>query len=260
MDAGGDTSEKLPQGWFADPFGVHESRWFSQGTPTALVRDGRTEAQDPPPEPTWTGRLVPAAVGPSPGPAHADRLRAGDPGLDVEPGSQFGFLGDPALPGTVGDAVTSTHRNRGLPEFLAGGLVPSTPRRVVTYRWVALGLGLGWTVLLAALIASSTTTSHPVGGHAVTTTRYSSDRVGVVLFVVFLLACCAVAGVGLVRRIRTDSEAPSRSGYVVAGILFVLGILSLASIGLTLIVLAFALWVVARPMRRPRPLPGERVA
>ena len=46
MATGGDTPEEPPQGWFADPFDVHEARWFSQGTPTALVRDGCTESQD----------------------------------------------------------------------------------------------------------------------------------------------------------------------------------------------------------------------
>jgi hypothetical protein len=44
------------QGWHADPWGRYEHRWFSQGTPTALVRTGRVEARDepdgtPPPPP-----------------------------------------------------------------------------------------------------------------------------------------------------------------------------------------------------------------
>ena len=258
MDAGGDTSEKLPQGWFADPFGVHESRWFSQGTPTALVRDGRKEAQDPPPEPTWTGRLVPAAF--EPGTASDDLPRADDQGPASGPGSQFGFLGDPALPGQVGAPTTAAQVNGGLPMFaVRGGLTPPTPKRLVSYRWIAMGLAVGWTALLAALILSATTTSHSAGGHATATRLYSSDPVGVVLFIVFLLACCVVTGIGLLRRLRADSEAAGRAGYVVAGLLFVLGVLSLASMGLALIILAFGLWIVARPMRRPRPLPGERV-
>ena len=37
------------QNWCPDPFGMHEARWFSNGIPTALVRDGADEAQDPPP-------------------------------------------------------------------------------------------------------------------------------------------------------------------------------------------------------------------
>jgi hypothetical protein len=35
------------EGWFTDPFERHEARWMSQGTPTALVRDGNIEGSDP---------------------------------------------------------------------------------------------------------------------------------------------------------------------------------------------------------------------
>jgi len=41
--------DHLLQGWHADPFGVHEQRYFSGGRPTRLVRDGRVEAHDEPP-------------------------------------------------------------------------------------------------------------------------------------------------------------------------------------------------------------------
>jgi len=37
------------QGWYADPFGAHESRYFSAGKPTKLVRDGHIESYDEPP-------------------------------------------------------------------------------------------------------------------------------------------------------------------------------------------------------------------
>jgi len=37
------------QNWCPDPFGQHEARWFSDGIPTALVRDGGVEGQDPAP-------------------------------------------------------------------------------------------------------------------------------------------------------------------------------------------------------------------
>jgi hypothetical protein len=48
------------QGWYSDPFQQHGARWFSDGRPTALVRDDGVESQDPPPE-TWYARnLVPA--------------------------------------------------------------------------------------------------------------------------------------------------------------------------------------------------------
>jgi len=37
------------EGWYRDPYLVHEDRWFSDGQPTKLVRDGATESYDPPP-------------------------------------------------------------------------------------------------------------------------------------------------------------------------------------------------------------------
>ena len=45
------------EGWYVDPYRIHEARWISAGTPTALVRDGDVEAQDPPPSTTYAGRL-----------------------------------------------------------------------------------------------------------------------------------------------------------------------------------------------------------
>ena len=130
---------EAPPGWFRPTRSACTSRAVLAGDADGAGANGRTEAQDPPPEPTWSGRLVPAAVAPAAGPADEDLVRAGDPGPDVEPGSQFGLLGDPGLPGTVGDAVTSTHINRGLPEFLQAGRVPPTPRRVVTYQLGGVG-------------------------------------------------------------------------------------------------------------------------
>lgn len=35
------------QGWYVDPLGVHDARWFSAGEPTDLVRDDAIEARDP---------------------------------------------------------------------------------------------------------------------------------------------------------------------------------------------------------------------
>jgi hypothetical protein len=43
------------EGWCADPFGRHESRWISSGVPTSLVRDGQIESQDDPPDPQTAG-------------------------------------------------------------------------------------------------------------------------------------------------------------------------------------------------------------
>ncbi len=38
------------EGWYKDPYGRHDARWISVGTPTALVRDAGIESQDPPPD------------------------------------------------------------------------------------------------------------------------------------------------------------------------------------------------------------------
>jgi hypothetical protein len=38
------------QGWYRDPYLVHEDRYFSAGQPTKLVRDGGIETYDPPPD------------------------------------------------------------------------------------------------------------------------------------------------------------------------------------------------------------------
>jgi hypothetical protein len=44
-------SESSPaaEGWYRDPYGIHQDRWFSAGTPTSLVRDQGTEGRDDPP-------------------------------------------------------------------------------------------------------------------------------------------------------------------------------------------------------------------
>jgi hypothetical protein len=38
------------EGWYSDPYRVHDQRWFSDGTPTILVRDRGTTSKDPPPD------------------------------------------------------------------------------------------------------------------------------------------------------------------------------------------------------------------
>ena len=38
------------EGWYRDPYGIHQDRWFSAGTPTLLVRDQGVEGQDDPPD------------------------------------------------------------------------------------------------------------------------------------------------------------------------------------------------------------------
>jgi hypothetical protein len=67
------------EGWYRDPYGVHIDRWFSDGRPTALVRDGDRELNDPPP-----AGDVPGPVEPAPAsairPLDEEYLRQNDPG------------------------------------------------------------------------------------------------------------------------------------------------------------------------------------
>jgi hypothetical protein len=53
------------EGWYLDPFGVHAQRWFSDGRPTGLVRDGAAESQDDPPADEYSGVLTAAPEGES---------------------------------------------------------------------------------------------------------------------------------------------------------------------------------------------------
>jgi hypothetical protein len=54
------------EGWYYDPYGLHEERWYSDGTPTKLVRDAHVESFDAPPsEPAGTAELVRSAREPS---------------------------------------------------------------------------------------------------------------------------------------------------------------------------------------------------
>ena len=41
---------QVAQGWYQDPYAIHEHRYFSAGRPTKLVRDGGRESYDPPPD------------------------------------------------------------------------------------------------------------------------------------------------------------------------------------------------------------------
>jgi hypothetical protein len=64
------------EGWYVDPYGVHEARWISDGRPTALVRDGTVEAQDPPPDTSYPGHLE--ELGEDASPDGRDLLRSDD--------------------------------------------------------------------------------------------------------------------------------------------------------------------------------------
>lgn len=46
------------EGWYRDPWGVHDDRWLSGGHPTSLVRDGDVESKDEPPSGLVPGPLI----------------------------------------------------------------------------------------------------------------------------------------------------------------------------------------------------------
>jgi hypothetical protein len=52
------------EGWYVDPFGAHEARWFSDGSPTILVRDASVESHDEPPDAEFDLPLIPVAERP----------------------------------------------------------------------------------------------------------------------------------------------------------------------------------------------------
>ena len=68
----------VAEGWYVDPYGVHQDRWFSAGVPSRLVRDDGVESEDPPPAGPCDGPLE-RATSTEGQVAHGDDLRrAGD--------------------------------------------------------------------------------------------------------------------------------------------------------------------------------------
>jgi len=63
------------EGWYLDPYQIHDDRWMSAGRPTELVRDGQVESSDPPPDLPLPDVLVPVA---SAEPAYPSDLRRAD--------------------------------------------------------------------------------------------------------------------------------------------------------------------------------------
>ena len=61
------------EGWYLDPYGLHQARWFSGGSPTALVRDNDRESRDARPGRDYDRPLVPLTGVPRP-----DDLRRAD--------------------------------------------------------------------------------------------------------------------------------------------------------------------------------------
>ena len=70
-------SKQRFEGWFTDPYGVHEARWLSDGRPTKLVRDGKVESHDEPPP--GAPSVVPERIEADPSATNgSDLIRADD--------------------------------------------------------------------------------------------------------------------------------------------------------------------------------------
>jgi hypothetical protein len=63
------------EGWYTDPYGLHEARWMDDGRPTKLVRDGDKESYEEPPDASPS--RVPVRIEP-PESASADDLKRAD--------------------------------------------------------------------------------------------------------------------------------------------------------------------------------------
>jgi hypothetical protein len=77
---------EFEEGWYTDPYAVHEHRWLSSGRPTKLVRDGDVEAYDDPPDGPYVCEperieTVPTATG------GADLLRTGEASSQYDEGA-----------------------------------------------------------------------------------------------------------------------------------------------------------------------------
>jgi hypothetical protein len=70
-------SKQSFEGWFTDPYAVHEARWLSDGRPTKLVRDGEVESYDEPP--SGAPSVVPERIEADPSATNgSDLIRADD--------------------------------------------------------------------------------------------------------------------------------------------------------------------------------------
>ena len=71
------------EGWFTDPYAVHEARWMSDGRPTKLVRDGEVESYDePPPGPST---VVPERIEADPSAVDGEDLIRADDAEQTDP-------------------------------------------------------------------------------------------------------------------------------------------------------------------------------
>jgi hypothetical protein len=73
------------EGWYQDPYRRHQDRWYSDGTPTALVRGDDVEGHDPPPADVAPAAPLVPSVGSEAAAGPADMRRADDPEAGQDP-------------------------------------------------------------------------------------------------------------------------------------------------------------------------------
>jgi len=78
------------EGWYADPYGLHAMRWFSDGVATKLVSDGGKTSDDPPPHrPLSTSPTSVADSGPTIGAGSVWRVPAAKGAREADAGDAF---------------------------------------------------------------------------------------------------------------------------------------------------------------------------
>jgi hypothetical protein len=133
------------QGWARDPFHLHESRYFSAGRPTKLVRDGTVETYDDPPSAPHNPPAAPAAPHDPPAAPSAPPRPA-----PAAPPQYEEYAGPLRRPGTPG-------RPKPGPDF-----APRPPQRPRAGLFVAAALIVVVAVLAAVkLVDGSGSTASP---------------------------------------------------------------------------------------------------
>lgn len=140
------------QGWQPDPFGLHEMRYFSAGRPTKLVRDGRVEAYEEPPDdwaPVGTGAGAEATA------VDSGQIASASADVLVAASAGSAIAGTAMSSTAVAGQPDPTVRTQTLPVAYAGsGAVGQTPfavrrRRRVEYGFVAAGAVVAVLVFVA---------------------------------------------------------------------------------------------------------------
>ncbi len=142
------------EGWHPDPVGTHEERFFKQGQPTPLVRDGGVGSYDEPPASVTTATPAPTRAAaratstpppPSdsgssrgPGPSEGDRKKRNPPQQD--PNDQPA----PPTPPTTKVAASSAKSSR-----------PSLVHRALPRNWWLLVTAVIVVIIIISVVAVS---------------------------------------------------------------------------------------------------------